>query len=36
MQTIEGKTVFLTGANRGIGSAFLEVLIERGAAKVYA
>jgi NAD(P)-dependent dehydrogenase (short-subunit alcohol dehydrogenase family) len=33
---IEGRTVLLTGANRGLGRQLLDVLLERGAAKVYA
>src|ERR1700733_1289044 len=33
---IEGTTALVTGANRGIGKAFTEALLERGAAKVYA
>jgi NAD(P)-dependent dehydrogenase (short-subunit alcohol dehydrogenase family) len=33
---IEGATALVTGANRGIGRAFAEELLERGAAKVYA
>jgi NAD(P)-dependent dehydrogenase (short-subunit alcohol dehydrogenase family) len=33
---IEGATALVTGANRGIGKAFAEELLDRGAAKVYA
>ena len=33
---IEGSTVLVTGANRGLGHAFARLLVERGAAKVYA
>lgn len=33
---IEGTVALVTGANRGIGRAFLDALLERGAAKVYA
>jgi NAD(P)-dependent dehydrogenase (short-subunit alcohol dehydrogenase family) len=33
---IEGATALVTGANRGIGRAFAEELVARGAAKVYA
>ena len=34
--SIEGKTVLVTGANRGIGRSFVEVFLQHGAAKVYA
>lgn len=33
---IRGKTAFVTGANRGIGSAVLESCSRHGAAKIYA
>lgn len=33
---IEGCTAIVTGANRGIGEGFVHVLIEQGAARVYA
>jgi NAD(P)-dependent dehydrogenase (short-subunit alcohol dehydrogenase family) len=33
---IEGTDVLVTGANRGIGKAFVQALLERGATKVYA
>lgn len=33
---IDGATIFVTGANRGIGHSFVEVLLARGARKVYA
>ena len=33
---IKGSVAFVTGANRGLGSATVKVLLEQGAAKVYA
>jgi len=33
---IHGTTALVTGANRGIGKAFADTLLERGAARVYA
>ena len=33
---IQGINALVTGANRGIGKAFTDALLERGAAKVYA
>ncbi|MBY5988351.1 SDR family oxidoreductase [Roseovarius atlanticus] len=36
MTQIAGRTALVTGANRGIGKAFVEELLAAGAAKVYA
>jgi NAD(P)-dependent dehydrogenase (short-subunit alcohol dehydrogenase family) len=33
---IENSVAFITGANRGIGRAFIDALLERGAARIYA
>lgn len=33
---INGSTALVTGANRGLGAAFVQELLDRGAAKVYA
>jgi NAD(P)-dependent dehydrogenase (short-subunit alcohol dehydrogenase family) len=33
---VKGSVALVTGANRGIGSAFTQALLEHGAAKVYA
>lgn len=34
--TLDGRTIFVTGANGGLGQQFVLQAIERGAAKVYA
>jgi NAD(P)-dependent dehydrogenase (short-subunit alcohol dehydrogenase family) len=36
MQTLAEKTIFVTGANRGIGRALVEEALRRGAKRVYA
>ena len=36
MTDITGRVALVTGANRGLGAAFVAELLERGAAKVYA
>lgn len=36
MPTLDGQVVLVTGANGGIGTAFVHHALERGAAKVYA
>jgi len=36
MSNLNGKTVLITGANRGIGLALVEKALENGASKVYA
>ncbi|HEX2813832.1 MAG TPA: SDR family NAD(P)-dependent oxidoreductase [Sphingopyxis sp.] len=34
-RTFEGKTLLITGANRGLGAALVEAAFARGAAKIY-
>jgi NAD(P)-dependent dehydrogenase (short-subunit alcohol dehydrogenase family) len=34
--TVEGKSVLVTGANRGLGRALVEEALRRGAKRVYA
>jgi NAD(P)-dependent dehydrogenase (short-subunit alcohol dehydrogenase family) len=34
--SVEGKRILVTGANRGIGKGFVEVLLAAGAGKIYA
>ncbi|MFP3466158.1 SDR family oxidoreductase [Leifsonia sp. SIMBA_070] len=36
MTDITGRVALVTGANRGLGAAFVAALLERGASKVYA
>ena len=36
MKTISGKTALVTGANRGLGLAFVHELLAQGAEKIYA
>ncbi|MBE1489216.1 SDR family oxidoreductase [Plantactinospora soyae] len=36
MASLNGATVFVTGANGGLGTAFVEAALERGADRVYA
>ena len=36
LRSLEGLRVLVTGANRGIGACFVDVLLERGAAVVHA
>ena len=34
--SLKDKTIFVTGANRGIGQALVEEALKRGAKRVYA
>ena len=34
--TISGKSVLVTGANRGLGQALVDEALRRGASRVYA
>ena len=36
MANIKGATALVTGGQRGLGKAFVQELLDRGAAKVYA
>src|SRR5687768_11528649 len=36
MTRIDGSTALVTGGQRGLGQAFVEALLQRGATKVYA
>ena len=36
MTTLSGKSVLVTGANRGIGRALIDVALQKGATRVYA
>ncbi|XGV98335.1 MAG: SDR family oxidoreductase [Leptolyngbya sp. BL-A-14] len=36
MMNVQGSIVFVTGANRGIGKAYVEALVQAGAHRIYA